>query len=221
MRSGKVFYLCVFGLVFTGCSTNPIEPSALHMQQPANPAAAESSTPQPIKDSVILPPPQPAGKVATYSVAADQGLAEAQNNLGALYRDGHGLSRDYAQAAQWWRKAADQGSVEALTLLNNMYPYTADLTCTSNGKRFPLIICFAPTHGSGGSELEITNGEDYNMYQFMQIANAGSSMVNNDLTIPLNDSFEIKAPRSKYSTMKHRAVLQASCFIDSIISGLL
>lgn len=85
MRSGKVFYLCFFGLVFTGCSTNPIEPSALHMQRPDNPATPESSTPQPIKDSVILPPPRPASKVATYSVVVAD--VPAQEILFALARD--------------------------------------------------------------------------------------------------------------------------------------
>lgn len=55
------------------------------MERPANSAAAESGTPQPIKDSVMLPPPQPAGKVATYSVVVAD--VPAQEILFALARD--------------------------------------------------------------------------------------------------------------------------------------
>ncbi len=85
MRSCNVFYVCVYGMILTGCSTNPIQPSALHMQPPAGSAAAEISTPQPIKDSVMLPPPQPAAKVATYSVVVAD--VPAQEILFALARD--------------------------------------------------------------------------------------------------------------------------------------
>jgi MSHA biogenesis protein MshL len=93
MRSGNVFYLCVFGMVLTGCSTGPIKPSDQHMQQPsdqhmqrpADSAAAQSGLPQPIKDSVVLPPPQPASKVATYSVVVAN--VAAQEILFALARD--------------------------------------------------------------------------------------------------------------------------------------
>jgi TPR repeat protein len=39
----------------------------------------------------------------------DQGHADAQNNLGTCYYNGQGVPQDYAQAAGWYRKAADQG----------------------------------------------------------------------------------------------------------------
>jgi hypothetical protein len=41
--------------------------------------------------------------------AADQGHAEAQATLGALYQLGKGVPQDYAQAAVWYRKSAEQG----------------------------------------------------------------------------------------------------------------
>jgi hypothetical protein len=37
----------------------------------------------------------------------------AQNNLGFLYRDGHGVPQDYAEALRWYRMAADQGYATA------------------------------------------------------------------------------------------------------------
>jgi len=49
---------------------------------------------------------------AWYRKAAEQGLKEAQYNLGLLYEgwnDGPGLHQNYEQAAIWFRRAADQG----------------------------------------------------------------------------------------------------------------
>jgi hypothetical protein len=45
--------------------------------------------------------------------AADQGDADAQNNIGWLYDHSEGVAQDYAQAMSWYRKAADQGHAEA------------------------------------------------------------------------------------------------------------
>ena len=41
--------------------------------------------------------------------AAEQGIAEAQSNLGLMYSDGLGVKQDYTEAAKWFRKAAEQG----------------------------------------------------------------------------------------------------------------
>jgi iron(II)-dependent oxidoreductase len=40
---------------------------------------------------------------------AEQGVAEAQLNIGIMYRKGLGVPQDYAKARQWLDKAADQG----------------------------------------------------------------------------------------------------------------
>ena len=32
-----------------------------------------------------------------------------ENNLGWLYQNGRGVAQDYAQAVEWYRKAAEQG----------------------------------------------------------------------------------------------------------------
>jgi TPR repeat protein len=52
---------------------------------------------------------------------ADKGDAEAQFNLGAMYRNGEGVTRDYAAAVAWFRKAADQGLASAQYRLGLMY----------------------------------------------------------------------------------------------------
>jgi hypothetical protein len=56
-----------------------------------------------------------------YRKAADQGLADAQYNLGQMYRRGQGVARNYSEAVRWYRKAADQGTVLAQRNLGIMY----------------------------------------------------------------------------------------------------
>lgn len=56
-----------------------------------------------------------------YERAARQGLAEAQNNLGVMLKDGQGVERDEAGAVEWFRKAARQGNVLAQSNLGWMF----------------------------------------------------------------------------------------------------
>ena len=61
---------------------------------------------------------------AWYRKAAEQGLKEAQYNLGLLYYgwdDGPGLRQNYEQAAKWFRKAAEQGYERAQNRLSLLY----------------------------------------------------------------------------------------------------
>jgi hypothetical protein len=45
---------------------------------------------------------------------AEQGLPEAQFNLGLMYENGQGVPQDYAEALKWYRKAAEQGNAKAV-----------------------------------------------------------------------------------------------------------
>lgn len=47
--------------------------------------------------------------VESVKQRADQGVAEAQHNLGVMYFNGDGVRQDYAEALKWYRKAAEQG----------------------------------------------------------------------------------------------------------------
>ncbi len=58
---------------------------------------------------------------ATVREAADQGDAEAQNDLGGMYANGDRVPQDDAQAVAWFRKAADQGNADAQNNLGGMY----------------------------------------------------------------------------------------------------
>jgi hypothetical protein len=51
--------------------------------------------------------------VTHFQIAADHGLAEAQNYLGAMNENGQGMAIDIEQAITWYRKAALQGHIRA------------------------------------------------------------------------------------------------------------
>jgi TPR repeat protein len=63
-------------------------------------------------------PQDHAEAVKWYRLAADQGLAEAQYNLGVSYYDG---PQNYAEAEKWFRLAAGQGFANANFNLGVMY----------------------------------------------------------------------------------------------------
>lgn len=48
-----------------------------------------------------------------FRIAADQGLADAQNYLGAMNENGQEMAVDHEQAISWYRKAALQGHIRA------------------------------------------------------------------------------------------------------------
>ncbi|MGC1361021.1 MAG: tetratricopeptide repeat protein [Silvibacterium sp.] len=62
-----------------------------------------------------------AQSLATLKEQAAGGDAEAQYNLGDLYAFGPGVPQDYALAAIWYRKAAEQGSAQAQYMLGGAY----------------------------------------------------------------------------------------------------
>ena len=59
--------------------------------------------------------------ISEVQKAAEQGLAEAQIVLAAMYANGEGVMRDDQQAVAWTRKAAEQGLVEAQLVIGAMY----------------------------------------------------------------------------------------------------
>jgi hypothetical protein len=56
-----------------------------------------------------------------YRIAAAQGDAKGQFNLGIAYDKGDGVTRDRAEALSWYRKAADQGLAQAQNLVAEAY----------------------------------------------------------------------------------------------------
>ena len=72
-------------------------------------------------------PENDAEAVRWYRLAAEQGDATAQNNLGFMYARGEGVPEDDVEAVKWYRLAAEQGDATAQTNLGVMYAIGAGL----------------------------------------------------------------------------------------------
>ena len=55
-------------------------------------------------------PQDKAEAVEWYRLAAEQGDANAQNNLGFMYGNGRGVPQDYVEAHKWYNLAASNGN---------------------------------------------------------------------------------------------------------------
>jgi len=62
-----------------------------------------------------------------YTLAAKQGNARAQNDLGMFYQYGEGIPQNKKTAVKWYRLSADQGNAEAQTRLGLMYEMGAGI----------------------------------------------------------------------------------------------
>ncbi|QLB40550.1 tetratricopeptide repeat protein [Mannheimia pernigra] len=60
-------------------------------------------------------------QVANLIRLAEQGISEAQYNLGQMYRRGEGVAKNDKQAVYWYQKAAEQGNTDAQYNLGSMY----------------------------------------------------------------------------------------------------
>ena len=58
--------------------------------------------------------------VEWFRRAADQGFADAQNNLGIMYANGRGVARDRVEAARLYSLAAEQGHAGAQNRLDRL-----------------------------------------------------------------------------------------------------
>jgi hypothetical protein len=56
-----------------------------------------------------------------WKASAEEGVAEAQFDLGVLYAQGLGVRRDLTEAVNWYRKAAQQGNAEAEFALGQLF----------------------------------------------------------------------------------------------------
>jgi general secretion pathway protein D len=69
-------------LLLAGCGTQPIAPSASHIAEQPRP---EGKIPEPVRQTLVLPPPRPGPKVETYSVVVNE--VPVRELLFALARD--------------------------------------------------------------------------------------------------------------------------------------
>lgn len=67
------------------------------------------------------PPPQPAGIDPALLAKANAGDAASQVLVAGAYAAGKGVAKDIRQAADWYRKAAEQGNISAQVRLAALY----------------------------------------------------------------------------------------------------
>ena len=63
------------------------------------------------------------GGTPAFYKEAEAGQAWAQYEVGECYRNGNGVSKDYAEAAKWYRKAAEQRNAKAQFRLGVCYKW--------------------------------------------------------------------------------------------------
>jgi TPR repeat protein len=59
--------------------------------------------------------------VSLFQPLAEDGDPVAQVDLGLMYNNGQGVTRDYEQAVKWYRLAAEQGNADGQAALGTMY----------------------------------------------------------------------------------------------------
>jgi hypothetical protein len=64
-----------------------------------------------------------ADAISLFRIAADQGNAAAQVNMGSFYENGRGVIQDYVEAMRWYRRAADQGDPDGQVAVGLLYEY--------------------------------------------------------------------------------------------------
>ncbi len=66
-----------------------------------------------------------------FTQAAEQGHADAQNNLGIMYKEGLAIPQNDYEAFKWFAKAAEQGHADAQNNLGLIY---------RDGKETPTVV---------------------------------------------------------------------------------
>ena len=96
--------------------------------------------------------------VKWFRLAAEQGDAEAQINLGVMYETGRGVPKDDKEAVKWYRLAAEQGDADAQFNVGVMH---------HNGTGVPqdFVMAYAVTKGD---EIVINNSDS--LYPEMTIS---------------------------------------------------
>lgn len=77
------------------------------------------------------------------------------------------------------------------------FPYFAVITCEINGSNFSAFGCF---DGKVQTQLELRNGNDYNLYQAYQLNQIGQQK-SSGLVINLKSSFSLKAQNSSFNSI--------------------
>ena len=79
--------------------------------------------------------------------AAEQGLVNAQVNLGVCYHNGDGVPQNYVEAYKWFNLASAQGNTEAKQFLSDL---EQQMTAEQIAEGQQLSATFVPQNGNSG-----------------------------------------------------------------------
>ena len=117
MREHRILYLFLLILLFASCSKMlpKVDQALLN-------AAEQGDAVAQIKVALACDEAgDPEEAAQWYALAAEQGVSEAQNNLGVMLKDGQGVEQDYDEAARWFTMAARQDNMLAQLNLGWLY----------------------------------------------------------------------------------------------------
>ena len=84
---------------------------------------------------------------------AEQGVAEAQFNLGVMYFNGDGVTQDFETALKWYSLAAEQGNAGAQYSLG--YMYVDGLGVTQDYRTALKWFSLAAEQGNAGAQYSL------------------------------------------------------------------
>ena len=79
------------------------------------------------------------GELRLYRLAAAQGHADAQGNLGLMFQHGQGVAKNRAEAIRWYRLAAAQGDAVDAAALRRLMCTRPSVEVASRGSQLPRI----------------------------------------------------------------------------------
>jgi len=80
-----------------------------------------------------------AAAIAVWRPLAEQGNAEAETLLGAMYWRGEGVPRDHAEAARWYLRAAAKGYARAQNDIGFMYGFGEGIPPADNVQAYKWL----------------------------------------------------------------------------------
>jgi TPR repeat protein len=145
-----------------------------------------------------------------YSAKAEQGQAEAQYNLGMIYRTGsHGVAKNVPVSVTWLTKSAEQGHSRAQYYLGRTY-FDFDGNTSGVAKDTPHAVSWwGKAAAQGDADAQEALGFCY--------ARGFGGLVKNEIEAY---AYQILASRSNASAMAWRGKLEASLSPESLRAGV-
>lgn len=119
---------------------------------------------------------------SSCAVAAENGDAGSQNNIGLMYNNGFGVAKNPSEAVRWFRKSAEQGAIYAQYNLALAYDYGDGVD-----QNYDQAIAWYQKAADQGDEealsrIRYLKGQRINSKKISQIPNVFHGEWNEDLT---------------------------------------